>query len=246
MELQTKQGNKKITAILFDKDGTLIESDKLWARPTIEVVAKIVERSVETIQVISLEELLAVLGVVDGNVIDNSIIASGTVMDMLEAIQKYYVLDVEESYQFVLDYFREYLLQHPTEIVAIGNVKELIQNLKIQNIKVGIVTNDSFIPTKTIFEIMGIWDLFDFVGTTDEYPSKPNPTSLQAASRQLAVPLEEMAYVGDSLIDMEYARHVGVAVAVLTGGSQRAIMEERASIVLDTVEQLPNFIVKGV
>lgn len=246
MELQTKQGKKKITAILFDKDGTLIESDKLWARPTIEVVAKIVERSAQTLQAISLEELLAVLGVVNGNVVDNSIIASGTVMDMLEAIQQYYELDIEESYQFVLDYFREYLLEHPTEIVAIGNVKGLIQNLKSQNIKVGIVTNDSFIPTKTIFEIMGVWDLFDFVGTTDEYPSKPNPASLQDASQKLAVPLEEIAYVGDSLIDMDYARHAGGAVAVLTGGSQRVIMEERSSIVLDTVEQLPNFIVKGV
>ena len=128
-------------------------------------------------------------------------------------------------------------------IIPIGDVAFLISELKHKGIKVGVVTNDSYIPTKTIFEILMIWHLFDFVATPDEYPAKPASDSLIGASQHLAVPLHEIFYVGDSYLDMDYAKHCGGGIAVLTSGSDVQIMKEQSVLVLDSVEQLLDFVI---
>ena len=105
------------------------------------------------------------------------------------------------------------------------------------------MTNDSYVPTKTIFEILKIWHLFDFVATPDDYPAKPEADSLIGASQQLGVALEEIFYVGDSYLDMAYAKHCGGGIAVLTSGSDVQKMKEESVLVLDSVEQLLDYVI---
>ena len=187
--------------------------------------------------------MLELLGIVRGEIVPNSVIASGTVEDMLDEIGKYFSIDKMALYDEVLQDFRNYLLAHPDMIVPIGDVAFLISELKHKGIKVGVVTNDSYIPTKTIFEILKVWHLFDFVATPDEYPAKPVADSLIGASQQLGVPLNEIFYVGDSFLDMAYAKHCGGGIAVLTSGSDVHKMKEQSVLVLDSVEQLLDFVI---
>ena len=187
--------------------------------------------------------MLELLGIVQGEIVPNSVIASGTVEDMLDEIGKYFPIDKKALYDVVLEDFRQYLLAHPDMIIPIGDVAFLISELKHKGIKVGVVTNDSYIPTKTIFEILKIWHLFDFVATPDDYPAKPASDSLIGASQHLAVPLHEIFYVGDSYLDMDYAKHCGGGIAVLTSGSDVQKMKEQSLLVLDSVEQLLDFVI---
>ena len=243
MKLQTNKGNLEVKAILFDKDGTLTNIDNLWVEPTEMVIRKILKQHIKEDSPITIEQMLELLGIVRGEIVPNSVIASGTVEDMLDEIGKYFSIDKMALYDEVLQDFRLYLLAHPDMIVPIGDVAFLISELKHNGIKVGVVTNDSYIPTKTIFEILKVWHLFDFVATPDEYPAKPVADSLIGASKQLRVPLNEIFYVGDSFLDMAYAKHCGGGIAVLTSGSEVHKMKEHSVLVLDSVEQLLDFVI---
>ena len=243
MKLQTNKGNLEVKAILFDKDGTLTNIDNMWIEPTEQVIRKILMPHIKENSTVTIEQMLELLGIVQGEIVPNSVIASGTVEDMLDEIGKYFPIDKKALYDVVLEDFRHYLLAHPDMIIPIGNVAFLISELKHKGIKVGVVTNDSYIPTKTIFEILKVWHLFDFVATPDEYPAKPAADSLIGASQQLGVPLNEIFYVGDSYLDMAYAKHCGGGIAVLTSGSDLQKMKEQSLLVLDSVEQLLDFVI---
>lgn len=243
MKLQTNKGNREVKAILFDKDGTLTNIDNMWVEPTEMVIRNILKQHIKEDSPIMIEQMLELLGIVQGEIVPNSVIASGTVEDLLDEIGKYFPIDKKALYDVVLEDFRQYLLAHPDMIIPIGDVAFLISELKHKGIKVGVVTNDSYIPTKTIFEILKIWHLFDFVATPDEYPAKPASDSLIGASEHLAVPLHEIFYVGDSYLDMDYAKHCGGGIAVLTSGSDVQKMKEQSLLVLDSVEQLLDFVI---
>ena len=243
MKLQTNKGNREVKAILFDKDGTLTNIDNMWVEPTEMVIRNILKQHIKEDSPIMIEQMLELLGIVQGEIVPNSVIASGTVEDLLDEIGKYFPIDKKALYDVVLEDFRQYLLSHPDMIIPIGDVAFLISELKHKGIKVGVVTNDSYIPTKTIFEILKIWHLFDFVATPDEYPAKPASDSLIGASEHLAVPLHEIFYVGDSYLDMDYAKHCGGGIAVLTSGSDVQKMKEQSLLVLDSVEQLLDFVI---
>ena len=243
MKLQTNKGNREAKAILFDKDGTLTNIDNMWVEPTEMVIRNILKQHIKEDSPITIEQMLELLGIVQGEIVPNSVIASGTVEDMLDEIGKYFPIDKKALYDVVLEDLRQYLLAHPDMIIPIGDVAFLISELKHKGIKVGVVTNDSYIPTKTIFEILKIWHLFDFVATPDEYPAKPASDSLIGASQHLAVPLHEIFYVGDSYLDIDYAKHCGGGIAVLTSGSDVQKMKEQSLLVLDSVEQLLDFVI---
>ena len=243
MKLQTNKGNLEVKAILFDKDGTLTNIDNLWIEPTEMVIRKILKLHIKEDSSITIEQMLELLGIVQGDIVPNSVIASGTVEDMLDEIANYFPINKKALYDEVLEDFRQYLLNHPDMIVPIGDVAFLISELKHKGIKVGIVTNDSYIPTKTIFEILKVWHLFDFVATPDNYPAKPLADSLIGASQQLGVSLNEIFYVGDSYLDMAYAKHCGGGIAVLTSGSDVQKMTDESVLVLDSVVQLLDFVI---
>lgn len=243
MKLQINKGNREVKAILFDKDGTLTNIDNMWVEPIEMVIRNILKQHIKQDSPITIEQMLELLGIVQGEIVPNSVIASGTVEDMLDEIGKYFPIDKKALYDVVLEDFRQYLLAHPDMIIPIGDVAFLISELKHKGIKVGVVTNDSYIPTKTIFEILKVWHLFDFVATPDEYPAKPAADSLIGASEHLAVPLHEIFYVGDSYLDMAYAKHCGGGIAVLTSGSDVQKMKEQSLLVLDSVEQLLDFVI---
>ena len=90
---------------------------------------------------------------------------------------------------------------------------------------------------------MKVWHLFDFVATPDDYAAKPVPDSLNGASQQLSIPVNEIFYVGDSYLDMEYAKHCGGGIGVLSSGSDVQKMKEESVLVLDSVEQLLDYII---
>ena len=93
MKLQTNKGNREVKAILFDKDGTLTNIDNMWVEPTEMVIRNILKQHIKQDSPITIEQMLELLGIVQGEIVPNSVIASGTVEDMLDEIGKYFPIE---------------------------------------------------------------------------------------------------------------------------------------------------------
>ena len=69
-------------------------------------------------------------------------------------------------------------------------------------------------PAEAVLKVAGIGELFDFVGTTDDFPSKPATDSLYAIQSKFGVSFNEMIYIGDSTVDEEFAKNTAGFIAV--------------------------------
>ncbi len=203
-----------IRVLIFDKDGTLTDTSTLWFEPTILVLDELVNRNEMNLTNAEHDELFNRLGITETNIIENSVIASGSVRDMLEVLNQFRTNDIEENYNFVVQYFADYILSHPEKIQTLGNVERALWNLREKGYIIALVTNDSRLPAEAVLKVAGIGDLFDFVGTTDEFPSKPATDSLYAIQSKFGVSFDEMIYIGDSTVDEEFAKNTAGFIAV--------------------------------
>ena len=203
-----------IKVLIFDKDGTLTDTSTLWFEPTILVLNELVNRNEMNLTNAEHDELFDRLGITETDIIENSVIASGTVRDMLEVLNHFRPIDIEENYDFVVQYFAEYILSHPEKIQTLGQVKNTLSELKAEGYTIALVTNDSRLPAVAVLKVAGIGELFDFVGTTDEFPSKPATDSLYAIQSKFGVSFNEMIYIGDSTVDEEFAKNTAGFIAV--------------------------------
>ena len=203
-----------IRVFIFDKDGTLTDTSTLWFEPTILVLDELVNRNEMNLTNAEHDELFNRLGITETNIIENSVIASGSVRDMLEVLNQFRTIDIEENYNFVVQYFADYILSHPEKIQTLGNVERALWNLRETGYIIALVTNDSRLPAEAVLKVAGIGELFDFVGTTDEFPSKPATDSLYAIQSKFGVSFDEMIYIGDSTVDEEFAKNTAGFIAV--------------------------------
>ena len=204
----------KIKVLIFDKDGTLTDTSTLWFEPTILVLDELVNRNEMNLTNAEHDELFNRLGITETDIIENSVIASGSVRDMLEVLNQFRTIDIEENYNFVVQYFADYILSHPEKIQTLGNVERALGNLREKGYIIALVTNDSRLPAEAVLKVAGIGELFDFVGTTDEFPSKPATDSLYAIQSKFGVSFDEMIYIGDSTVDEEFAKNTAGFIAV--------------------------------
>ena len=203
-----------IQVLIFDKDGTLTDTSTLWFEPTILVLDELINRNEMNLTNEEHDELFDRLGITETDIIENSVIAAGSVRDMLEVINEFRAIDIEENYDFVVQYFADYILSHPEKIQTLGQVKRALSGLKEEGYTIALVTNDSRLPAEAVLKVAGIGQLFDFVGTTDEFPSKPATDSLVAIQNQFGVSFDEMIYIGDSTVDEEFATNTAGFIAV--------------------------------
>ena len=203
-----------IKVLIFDKDGTLTDTSTLWFEPTILVLDELVNRNEMNLTNAEHDELFNRLGITETDIIENSVIASGSVRDMLEVLNEFRAIDIEENYDFVVQYFADYILSHPEKIQTLGNVERALGNLREKGYIIALVTNDSRLPAEAVLQVAGIGEVFDFVGTTDEFPSKPATDSLHAIQNRFGVSFGEMIYIGDSTVDEEFAKNTAGFIAV--------------------------------
>ena len=203
-----------IKVLIFDKDGTLTDTSTLWFEPTILVLDELVNRNEMNLTNAEHDELFNRLGITETDIIENSVIAAGSVRDMLEVLNELRTIDIEENYDFVVQYFADYILSHPEKIQTLGNVERALGNLREKGYIIALVTNDSRLPAEAVLQVAGIGELFDFVGTTDEFPSKPATDSLYAIQSKFGVSFDEMIYIGDSTVDEEFAKNTAGFIAV--------------------------------
>lgn len=98
-------------------------------------------------------------------------------------------------------------------------VTDMLSSLHAQGVRLAIVTTKYHYRIESILKVNGISHLIDeIVGGDDVKKPKPDPEGMNLLSDRLGIKLEEMLYLGDSLVDAKTAEAAGVRfMAVLTG-----------------------------
>ncbi|HET9405424.1 MAG TPA: HAD-IA family hydrolase [Burkholderiales bacterium] len=135
-------------------------------------------------------------------------------------------------------YYDAHLVVH-TRLFA--DVRETLEVFRRAGVAMGLCTNKRAEPTRHILAALGVSDYFGVLMARGSLPQgKPHPAPLLAAVDALGGRPEEAAMVGDSHIDIDCARAAGVAsVAVSYGYSDRPVAELGADHVIERFCELP-------
>lgn len=230
---------KPPAAILFDKDGTLLDYWASWG-PINRAAAKLASNGDPAFAA----RLLAVGGVDEtGRAASaTSLLAAGSAHDIariwVAAGARFTVPALTRALD---DLFRASV----ADVVPVGDLPAILGGLKRRGLLLGIASSDGEAAIRATVERFGLADLVDFVAGYDSgHGPKPQPGMVHAFCRAVGVPPSEVAMVGDTLHDLEMgeAAGCGLKIGVLTGTGTREILGELADLVLPGIHDLePTF-----
>lgn len=229
-----------VKAVLFDKDGTLVDFNGTWLG-----VAKALALSAAEGDRVEADRLLAIAGydAATDRFLPDSVFAAGT---NAETVDLWYPdWSAEERAERTLAFNAFTALEGAARAVPLPGVPEAVKALHASGLKLGVVTNDSGEGARLTLHTLGIAPLFEaaYGYDTVAHP-KPAPDAVLAFSAITGVKPREMLMIGDNRHDLDMARAagVGLAVGVLSGTGTRASLEPLADAVLDSVADLPRFL----
>ncbi len=236
----------EIRGILFDKDGTLLDFNSIWVPAANCMIDKILYKYSKFDNTIIRNKLLQSIGIEGENISGQGILASGTVFDIADAFANVFRNEkievfVKDIVNVVSESLSEFVKDNGDKVVPIGNLSTLFSKLKNMNIKIGIATSDTITSTEYCLKTLGIFEHFDFIGTSDgEYNPKPSPELIYNFCKVTGLKEKEVAIVGDTSTDMEFAKNgkVGLAVGVLSGTSNLEQLKKGADLVYSSVNDI--------
>ena len=225
-----------VTAIVFDKDGTLFDFQRTWGECTAAALARFsagdARRLAELAEVLDFDPVTRTFR-------PESLVIAGTNEEMSLAMAR--VLKDWSVAEIHREIDRIGQLTVPVEAVPLA---PLLTSLVDLGYPLGVATNDSEVTAQRNLDHCGIRHHFDFIAGADSgYGGKPDPGMLTAFARHTGVPEAEVAMVGDSLHDLTSGRAAGmITVAVLTGMAGEAGLAPFADHVLPDIAHLPGLL----
>ena len=117
-----------------------------------------------------------------------------------------------------------------------AGIMEFLAALEARKIPLGICTNKQHFAAVEITEKILAPIKFSYIsGDEPNQPRKPNPTRALQGAKKFSVAPEDVAYFGDTAVDMETAKNAGfLAVGVTWGFRPRSeLVESGAKIIVD-------------
>lgn len=228
-----------IKGILFDKDGTLLEFDKTWRPIALEVIKRIKARY--GLDGFYQEKLGEAIGLFDSYIDSIGSLSSGTnkdvAMDFLSVCS--FIEDKEEFISWSTATFNEVAATFP--FYTVEGAKNIMSRLKERGIVIGLATADTLTNAEVFLRKSGLLPYFDFIGADDGIV-KPKPDSAYMVSfcNRFSLPSKEVAVVGDTLVDMDFAinSQAGLKVGVLSGTGSEEILKPKANLILGSINNI--------
>jgi len=201
-----------LKAVIFDIDGTLIDSVDLHARSWVEAFAQF---GVE----VRLEDVRGHIGEGADRLIPS--FAPGIPEPKRNQIEEY------RSQLFKREYLKK--------VRPFPKVKDLFARIKAAGCKLALASSCGADEIDQYKAIAGVSDMTDYDVTADDAgPSKPSPDIfLKALERLRPIVPSETCVVGDTKYDGEAARQAGIPfIGVLCGGSSKQELEGSGAIAI--------------
>ncbi|MDK7355299.1 HAD family hydrolase [Peptoniphilus harei] len=225
-----------IRAILFDKDGTLLQFTEGW----VDSIVGFLENKILDDR--KKRKLFKEIGIrEDGGVEENSILSSETAMDLAIIFSKYLDEDLDEIYRELDDHLLYYLKKNNKFIRETCDLRRLFEALRDRGILVGIFTSDNYRQAKYSMDYLGLDSFIDFYAAADIYKKKPNKESLEVFKKKYSLEDQEIIIVGDSRVDMVFGEDT-VKVGVLCGTGSREMLAKYTDNIIDDPSQVLKFL----
>lgn len=226
----------RITAALFDKDGTLFDFHATWSAWCRKII--LAEAGDDPVLAGRLAYKLG-YDLETGAFSSDSIVIGHTTGEVAEAILP---LLPDTDFASLMQRLNQAGVAAPqapaTDLVA------LVAALRARDLRIGVATNDSEAPARAHLSQAGVGEAFDFIAGYDSgYGGKPAPGQLLAFAQAFDIDPKNCIMVGDSLHDLHAAQAAGmIPVAVLTGIATADVLAPHAAVVLPSVADLPAWI----
>lgn len=229
-------------AIIFDKDGTLIDFDAFWVSLSRVALGAILAELHQDESCI--EEILTDFGVRDGITDINGILCKGTYKQMSQIVQNILLrhgcsVSDEVIEKMVLDAYSRHA-HVGTVKPTCPNLREVLETLKAGGRKLALVTTDNTEISVLCLEKLGVLDLFDKLYTDDGVlPVKPQPDNAFDFCSRTGLSQDQVLMVGDTMTDVRFARNAGIrVVGVARCEAARQVLDGQADAVISDLSQL--------
>jgi phosphoglycolate phosphatase len=210
-------------AILFDLDGTLIDSAPDIASAVNELLDG------RGLPPLTLAQVKSMIGNGIEKLVERAFAASGRPLSKTA---------LDEANREMAPIYRRHLTRWTRPMPG---AVEALARLHVAGIRLGVATNKPQAATREILLHFGLLErLGAIVGGDAVTRKKPAPEALLLALERLETAPSDALMVGDSITDVEAARAAGVPVALIRGGySQIPVDALGADLVCDSLLDLP-------
>lgn len=226
-----------IQAILFDKNGTL-EDSETYLRSLAQKAARLIDAQIPGIG----EPLLMAFGI-NGNNLDPAGLISVASRRETEVAAAAYIAETGRGWfesltiaRQALDEAEKYIGRTPSPLF-VGSL-EVLKYLRERGLKLGIL---SAATTQEVRKFVADHQLSDYIQLemgVDEGPSKPDPILFLQACQALEVEPGATLMVGDSVGDMQMARNAKAAGCVGITWVGKSENVQGADVVINQLEEI--------
>ena len=226
MDKKRENGHTMYKTIIFDLDGTLLDTlDDLTAAVNFALAEF-------SLPMCTREEVRGFVG-------------NGIAKLMERAVGEENLEKVD--FEKVLSSFKEYYKEHCADYTRpYENVLALLQTLQEKGVQRAVLSNKADFAVKMLAKEYFKDLLQEAVGENEEagIRKKPAPDSLFAVMEKLGAKPEETVYVGDSEVDIQTAENGGVDCISVTWGfkDESFLKEHGAKILIDTPMDILKFV----
>ena len=223
-----------IKAIIFDKDGTLSDSEEYLlklAKARVESVEKKLKQlKAENIKIWLLKKiLLSIYGIKNNFLSANSILAIASREQNIISTATIFSLfgfDWSQSLfigQEIFDEADSYLSNqqdnrdNPRNLIS--GAFDLLSSLKKEGVFIALMTNDTQEGIEEFICKNNLEGLFDNLWSAADKPSKPSPEAVIELCKKMNFNPSECALISDADTDLKMAKEAGIKVVIgFTGG----------------------------
>lgn len=210
-----------VKAVVFDLDGTLIDSKRDLALAMNATLKHLGRKEIEA------ERIYSYIG---GGVqlLVKRALAEGASDE-----------EIERGMAYFLEYYRAHMLDNT---VPYPGVREALD--KLSGRQLAVLTNKPVKFSKLILNGLGMSAYFRYVyGGNSFEKKKPDPVGLNTLLREFGAGPRETMMVGDSDVDIQTARNAGTwACGVTYGMGSAKLPASEPDLLLDSLEDLPGYL----
>lgn len=209
---------KEIKGLLFDLDGTLLDSKK----SVVDAIYKTFEHYAPG--KFSYAELEARFGE-----------SWETCLPLLGCT------DEQEVIHTYINFTRE----NPSQLDPLfPGVAENLKSLKLSGYRLAVVTNKQKCLAHEELRLHGIFDLFDTIITVNDVKNgKPDPEPVEKAYKELNLSKEVVLMIGDSVYDFKAASAAGVKCSIIDWYHLNALKHHKPDVMVSSLDELVDLLI---